>query len=52
MSVNDYVLKIKEVSEALGSIGAPTKDDDLVSAVLNGLKYDENWKVFATSVNA
>ena len=51
MSVNDYVLKIKAVSEALGSIGAPTEDDDLVSAVLNGLKHDENWKAFATSVN-
>ena len=51
MSVNDHVLKIKVVSDALGSIGAPTKDDDLVSAVLNGLKHDENWKAFATSMN-
>ena len=42
MSVNDYVLKIKAASKSLGSIGAPTKDDDLVSAVLNGLKHDEN----------
>ena len=51
MSVNDYVLKIKAVSEALGSIGSPTEEDDLMSAVLNGLKHDENWKAFATSVN-
>ena len=51
MSVNDYVLKINLVSEVLGSIGAPTKDDDLVSAVLHGLKDDENWKPFATFVN-
>ena len=50
MSMNDYVLNIKEVSNALGSIGAPTNDDDLVSAVLNGLKDDEKWKPFATSV--
>ena len=35
MSINDYVLKIKVVSDALGSIGAPIEDDDLVFAVLN-----------------
>ena len=49
LSVNDYVLKIKEVSDALGSIGATPEDDDLVSAVLNGLN-DEKWKAFSTSV--
>ena len=47
--VNDYVLKIKEVADALGSIGAPPKDDDLVSAILNGLN-DEKWKAFSTSI--
>ena len=51
MSVNDYVLKIKAVSEALGSIGAPIEDDDLVSTVLNGLMHDDNWKAFSNSVN-
>ena len=50
MSVNDYVLKIKEVADALGSIGASVHDDDLVSKVLNGLTDDEKWKPFATSV--
>ena len=50
MSVNDYVLKIKEVADALGSIGASVHDDDLVSTVLNGLTDDEKWKPFATSV--
>ena len=49
LSVNDYVLKIKEVLDALGSIGAPPEDDDLVFVVLNGLN-DEKWKPFATSV--
>ena len=34
MSINDYVLKIKEVEDALGSIGASVDDDDLVSIVL------------------
>ena len=33
----------------MGSIGAPPEDDDLVSAVLNGLN-DDKWKAFATSV--
>lgn len=43
------MLKIKEVADALGSIGAPLEDDDLVSAILNGLN-DDRWKPFATSV--
>ena len=50
MSINDYVLKIKEVADALGSIGASVDDDDLVSTVLNGLADDKKWKPFATSV--
>ena len=50
MSINDYVLKIKEVADALGSIGASVDDDDLVSTVLNGLADDEKWKPFATSI--
>ena len=50
MSVNNYVLKIKELADALGSIGSPPDDDDLVSAVLNGLADDDKWKPFATSV--
>ena len=50
MSINDYVLKMKEVADALGSIGAFVDDDDLVSTVLNGLADDKKWKPFATSV--
>ena len=49
-SVHDYLLKIKEVTDALGSIGAQPDDDDVVSATLNGLKDDERWKSFSTSV--
>ena len=49
LSVNDYVLKIKEVSDAFGSIGAPPKDDDLVSTMLHGLN-DDKWKAFPTSI--
>ena len=47
--INDYVLKIKEVVDALGWIGAPPKDVDLVFSKLNGLN-DEKWRSFSTSV--
>ena len=42
VSVNDYILKIKEISDALGSIGVQVEDDDLVSTALNGLKDNES----------
>ena len=42
ISVNDYILKIKEILDALGSIGAQVEDDDLVSVALNGLKDNES----------
>ena len=42
-------MKIKEAVDALGSIGAPLEDDDLVSTILNGLN-DDKWKAFSTSV--
>lgn len=50
MTVNDYLLKIKEIADALESIDAQLDDDDMVSAALNGLKGDDNWKSFSTSV--
>ena len=50
ISVNDYILTIKEISDALGSIGVQVEDDDLVSAALNGLKDNESWKSFSMSV--
>ena len=49
LSINDYVLKIKEVLDALESFGAPPKNDDLMSVVLNGLN-DDKWKAFSTSI--
>ena len=47
MSINDYVLIIKDVLDALGWISAPLDDDNLVSIV--GLN-DEKWKTFGTSI--
>ena len=38
LSINDYVLKIKEVADALRSIGAPLEDDDLVCTVFEWLE--------------
>ena len=34
----------------MGTIGAQQDDDDLMSVALNGLKGDENWKYFSTSI--
>ena len=48
-SINDYVLKIKEVVDAWGSIGGPQEDYDLVPTLLNGLN-NEKWRAFSTSI--
>ena len=40
-SVNDYLLNIKEIVDALGSIGAQPDNDDVVFATLNGCKNNE-----------
>ena len=50
ISVNDYILKIKEILDALSSMGVQVEDNDLVLAALNGLKDNESWKSFSTSV--
>ena len=50
MSVNDYVLKIKDLIDALASIGSPVDNDDKVAFCLNGLREGDKWKSFITSV--
>ena len=50
MSVNDFVLKIKDVSDALSSIGSLVDNDDLVAFTLNGLREDNKWKSFINSI--
>ena len=50
MSINDFVVMVKDVADALASIGSPIDDDDLVAFTLNGLREDEKWKPFITSV--
>ena len=51
MSVNDYVLKIKDLIDALASIGNPVDNEDKVAFCLNGLREDDKWKLFITSIS-
>jgi len=40
MNISDYSTKVKNLVDALASIGAPVNDEDLVDVTLNGLgKY-------------
>jgi hypothetical protein len=38
MNINDYSTKVKNLTFALASIGAPVDDEDLVAMTLNGLE--------------
>jgi hypothetical protein len=40
MNINDYSLKVKNLANALTSIGALIDDEDLVAVTLNGLRKD------------
>ncbi len=40
MNINDYSTKVKNLANALASIGAPIDDEDLVAMTLNGLGKD------------
>jgi hypothetical protein len=37
MNINDYSTKVKNLVDALASIGTPIDDEDLVAVTLNGL---------------
>jgi hypothetical protein len=48
MNINDSSTKVKNLANALASIGAPIDDEDLVAVTLNGLgKY---YSQFHTSI--
>jgi hypothetical protein len=48
MKISDYSTKVKNLVDALKSIGAPVDDEDLVAVTLNGLgKY---YSYFRTSI--
>jgi len=40
MNINDYSTKVKNLADALASIGAPVDDEDLVAVTLNELGKD------------
>jgi hypothetical protein len=40
MNINDYFTKVKNLANALASIGAPVDDEDLAVVILNGLGKD------------
>jgi hypothetical protein len=48
MNINDYFTKVKNLADALASIGAPVDDEDLVVVTLNGLRKD--YSQFRTSI--
>jgi len=48
MNINDYSTKVKNLIDALASIGAPVDDEDLVAVTLNGLGKD--YSQFCTSI--
>jgi uncharacterized spore protein YtfJ len=48
MNINDYSTKVKNLADALASIGAPIDDEDLVVVTLNGLGKD--YSQFYTSI--
>ncbi len=40
MTISDYSTQVKNLADALASIGAPIDDEDLVAVTLNGLGKD------------
>jgi hypothetical protein len=48
MNISDYSIKVKNLADALASIGAPVDDEDLVAVTLNGLEKD--YSQFRTSI--
>jgi len=48
MNINDYSTKVKNLADALASIGTPVDDEDLVAVTLNGL--GKNYNQFRTSI--
>jgi hypothetical protein len=48
MNISDYSTKVKNLVDALASIGTPVDDEDLVAVTLNGLGKD--YSQFCTSI--
>jgi len=48
MNISDYFTKVKNLTDALASIGAPIDDEDLMTVTLNALGKD--YSQFRTSI--
>jgi len=48
INISDYSTKVKNLTDALASIGAHVDDEDLVAMTLNGLRKD--YSQFRTSI--
>ncbi len=48
MNINDYSTKVKNLTDALASIGAPVDDENLVAVTLNG--FGKDYSQFRTSI--
>jgi hypothetical protein len=48
MNISDYSTKVKNLADALASIGAPVDYEDLMAMTLNGL--GKNYSQFRTSI--
>jgi hypothetical protein len=46
--INDYFIKVKNLVDALASIGAPVDDEDLMVVTLNG--FGKDYSQFHTSI--
>ena len=46
MTVNEYVLKVRSIADALVAIDAMPDDDDLVSSTLVGLNNEKAWILY------
>lgn len=49
-SINEYLLKIKNVIDRLASVGHPVSSSDHIDAILNGLP--EEYDTFVISINS
>ncbi len=46
MNISDYFIKVKNLTDALASIGALVDDEDLMAMTLNGLeKYYSQFRI-------
>ncbi|KAH7428482.1 hypothetical protein KP509_09G003800 [Ceratopteris richardii] len=50
-SVTDYVTKMKEIPDQLGSIGEVIEEEQIIRQIINGIKADDKWESFTTAMD-